>query len=201
MEETAEEPKFRPARVRVVAYQDQTVVHAIQQRLQELWKASNNNQELPSHFSVSCQSLSEAVESPGSKSSGSSLDSSSFMNDVAVTYLSPDAKWTLDIKSDPPRVVIIGMLIDRRPQPLRSIQRATKLRIPAVRWPLEVVSDVLNCHEPLNVDCIMEGMQQWYWNVENSNDRDGSKCFQDAAIQALTHHQQRHPGRPKHLRG
>jgi hypothetical protein len=170
-----------------------------------------------------------------------------------VIYLSPDAHVTLDpATSPPPSIVIVGLLIDRKQiQVNRSLQRAHALSIPAVRWPaLEKIvlveedhdksattmatttmtnstrtsSIKLHASEPLNCDCILEGMQQWYWNYEkwyheachhdhdvDTDDNDDDKkaaaaaareaCFSDAVLQALQHHVERHPGRPIHKTG
>jgi hypothetical protein len=50
-------------------------------------------------------------------------------------------------------------------------------------------------HEPLNVDTVMEGMQQWWWNCETGVEKE---CFIQAATQAIDRHCQRHPKRPLH---
>ena len=124
-------------------------------------------------------------------------------------YLSPDATEALDVTQRPPSTVVVGLLIDRRTvQVNRSLNRANNLQLPTARWPLDLVSDVLDPQEPLNVDCVLEGMQQWYWNCEaatataaegdHSDTESLTGCFQQAAIQALRHHQERHPERPMH---
>lgn len=144
---------------------------------------------------------------------------------VGAIYLSPDAPTALDATQPPPKTVVVGMLIDRRIQVNRSVQRAERLNLPTARLPLELVSDVLDPMEPLNVDCVLEGMQQWYWNSDeaatmttiaqarrtsnNSSNSNNSRTtkdttttaresFERAASQALRHHQERHPGRPQH---
>lgn len=156
-----------------------------------------------------------------------------------VVYLSPDAQDVLDVDSStPPHTVIVGLIIDRNVQLNRSLNRASSLDIPSARWLLEecirdVISNdedsadghaeqdtmaIMNQNEPLNVDCILEGMQQWYWNVEqheqqqeNHNTSNGAttttdqatsrnqsspssyrQCFVDAATQAVKNHRKRH---------
>jgi hypothetical protein len=91
-----------------------------------------------------------------------------------VIYLSPDAVKTLDITAIPPKNIIIGLLIDRRTiQVNRSVARAQEINIPSMRWPLEKVTALsIHKNEPLNVDCVLEGMQQWYWNMFSSKQRD-----------------------------
>jgi hypothetical protein len=82
--------------------------------------------------------------------------------------------------------IIVGGLIDRRHiQTNRSLLRATTLAIPTARWPLPVDWDD---HEPLNVDCILQGMQDWLWTGD----------LQRAIADALAAHVRRHPGRPQH---
>jgi hypothetical protein len=147
----------------------------------------------------------------------------------------------------PTMVVVGLLIDRKHIQVDRSIKRAQALSIPAVRWPLEKIvlvqqegaetsqsqsstntsvvapatttNNTITVHasEPLNCDCILEGMQQWYWNYEthqqntqksghgNSDDDDQKKaavareaCFSDAVLQALQHHVERHPGRPIH---
>ena len=230
--------------VRVVACPDQTTADALQKRMLELWNNVNNerhqhrqdDESLPSHFSITTQPLEDwmmMMTIPTTSVAAAATSAASNNNaphSKMPVYLSPDAKDVLDIHQDPPPIVVIGLLIDRRIIQLnRSVERASKLEMPVARWPLETVSDVLDRNEPLNVDCILEGMQQWYWNCaqldhyannnkdddddddsEESKDKVNSKlslspslskarCFQDAAIQALQHHQERHPERPQHI--
>jgi len=89
-------------------------------------------------------------------------------DDRDIVYLSPDSSEVLDVTRRPPAVVIVGLLIDRRRiQTNRSLERAERHRISTARWPLELVSDVLDANEPLNVDTVLEGMQHWYWNCDD----------------------------------
>jgi hypothetical protein len=147
-----------------------------------------------------------------------------------VVYLSPDAQAVLDVAAtSPPPIVIVGMLIDRRTIQLnRSSRRAQAMVIPTARWPLEqcATSAALSSptfetspdqdntsatstllvdfhpNEPLNVDCVLEGMQRWDWNCSrhrHCTDQDkGSPPLILAISQALRHHQQRHPQRVRH---
>lgn len=110
----------------------------------------------------------------------------------SVLYLSPDANDILHPntlnKDDIVSGFVIGGIIDRKHiQENRSLSRAEELGIGAVRWPLP---GDWNQHEPLNVDCILQGMQDWIW-TENLN---------ESIAQALATHVRRHPGRPKHKR-
>jgi hypothetical protein len=114
------------------------------------------------------------------------------LNDLAAgaMYLSPDAPLVLDPSTDPPSVVFVGMLIDRRVQVDRSLKRANVLQIPSARLALEHFN--VDDHEPLNVDVCMEVMQLWWWNGS------GREPYMQAAEQALRHHVERHPNRPLH---
>jgi hypothetical protein len=120
-----------------------------------------------------------------------------------VIYLSPDADTVLSSSSDAApssddnnqqhhgttdclSCIIVGGLIDRRHiQTNRSLSRALALDIPTARWPLPVDWDD---HEPLNVDCILQGMQDWLWTGD----------LHRAIADALAAHVRRHPGRPQH---
>ncbi|KAL3796062.1 hypothetical protein ACHAW5_007845 [Stephanodiscus triporus] len=128
-----------------------------------------------------------------------------------VLYLSPDAIHTVSCTSPPPRIVIIGMLIDRRITANRSLIRAEKaLKLKAKKLPLdELHVRGLKCQEPLNVDTVMELMQRWHWNCDKvvetqQHDTDGSKalyrdCFLKAAALAMKSQRERHPNRTIHL--
>jgi hypothetical protein len=120
----------------------------------------------------------------------------------SVVYLSPDAGRALDAGQPPPDAVVVGMLIDRRVRPGRSLRRAGQVGVEAARLPLELASSVLDRGEPLNVDCVLEGLQQWHWNCdgrEGAPDEASQRgCFERAFAQALRHHQERHPERPVH---
>ena len=150
------------------------------------------------------------------------------MRDYDTIYLSPDAIDILDVTKPPPKNIIIGLLIDRRTiQYNRSVLRAKEHQIHAVRWPIENVTGTNGCrlpqmihkNEPLNVDCVLEGMQQWHWNIIaqtiQPSQHDGlsdivignditnttmvfRQSFEMAAIQAIQHHIIRHPQRPLH---
>lgn len=125
----------------------------------------------------------------------------------AIMYLSPDAS-PMKSSDAPPRVLVVGMLIDRRVQPNRSKDRASHVDLVAKRRRLEESFQGISANEPLNVDCIMEGMQQWWWNEndlihrkdpESVTDHERKESFAQAASQAINHHAQCHPSRPVHL--
>jgi hypothetical protein len=142
-----------------------------------------------------------------------------------VVYLSPDATTTLDIATLPPKNVIIGLLIDRRSiQVNRSYMRAQDIHVPSARLPFDCVTPLsIHKNEPLNVDCVLEVMQQWSWNVflagrtiqletQTAASDVGSglqstphvdsptmkSAFERAVIQAMQQHWSRHPQRPLH---
>lgn len=125
----------------------------------------------------------------------------------SLVYLSPDAERVLDPTKPPPLITIVALLIDRRTiQVNRSVVRAAELSILAARWPLESIPTlILHPNEPLNVDCVLEGMQQWHWNKTTTTTTatattaaPTTAAFAQAAIQAIRHHQERHPERPRH---
>jgi len=209
------------ARVQVVACANPSVRQALEERTLHLL----GTKELPHHVSFSCQSLEDACGIlPGRCQSQALLP-------LPIVYLSPDAPESLDPTQVPPRVVIVGLLIDRRVQPHRSHERAkqlvlqpmameaaattepssspttttaTTVVVVAKRWPLEECFQDISANEPLNVDCIMEGMQQWWWNTDDNDatstaPRMCKENFVQAASQALQHHAERHPRRPIHL--
>ena len=135
------------------------------------------------------------------------------LNDAV--YLSPDAPTGLNPCGAPPQKVIVGLLIDRRVQLNRSLQRSEKLNLEAKHWPLldtlvlksnddEQEEEKLHFHknEPLNVDTILEALQQWDWNCKISGGEvvlDGDDTpFINASFQAFRHHAERHPSRPIH---
>lgn len=138
-----------------------------------------------------------------------------------VVYLSPDATYTLPTTCRPPRIVIVGMLIDRRITEDRSRRRAEEsLNIRAAKLPLdELRVKELSSSEPLNVDTVMELMQRWWWNCDKVEERlkqincsgksEGDnntenygqlykKCFIEAAAYAMKSQRDRHPNRTVH---
>ena len=148
-----------------------------------------------------------------------------FLNDQTqskeeIVYLSPDANYSLPATSRPPRIVIVGMLIDRRITEDRSRRRAEdSLNIRAAKLPLdELRVKELSSEEPLNVDTVMELMQRWWWNCEKVEkrlkqlkdnhkvvDTDSEnyahlykKCFVEAAAFAMKTQRDRHPNRTVH---
>ena len=166
----------------------------LENRMLQLWKQECQQDALPDNFSIATGSLEDWLQ----QNHASTLGKETAQRSPAI-YLSPDASNILDPSLDPPPVLIVGLLIDRRVQVNRSRDRAAKLTIPTARWNLECVSDVLDPNEPLNVDCVLEGMQQWYWNCAVGTSRcSDPRRYQDAVIAALQHHQERHPKRPQH---
>ena len=227
------------APVVIVSIPNATVQTLLQHRMQELWKSKQKQQQslsnicphlLPSNLSFSPYSLEEWVArnrhcrrghddddyddcqipeetAPGLLSTEYAPQNN---DDTDVVYLSPDAEKTLKPDRPPPRVVVVGLLIDRKTILTdKSRNRAIALDMAAARWPLEHIvtvdgNDDTDNHnttpasiknEPLNVDCVLEGMQQWAWNVNSASPSPGA----DAIYQALKHHTQRHPGRPLHM--
>lgn len=176
------------AKVQVVGCKDEATLSALEDRTRELY----GQDALPGHVSFSCQALEDFCDEK----------SQSVSNEREATYLSPDAEVMLDPAGRPPAIAIVGLLIDRRVQPNRSNDRASKLKIRAARWPLETSFQNIHSNEPLNVDCILEGMQQWYWNWNDDSvpafQTNKKECFVQAATVALGRHTQRHPSRPLH---
>lgn len=125
-----------------------------------------------------------------------------------VVYLSPDASDTLSSTSPPPRIVVIGMLIDRNTTSNRSLGQAKTLMLKAVKLPLnELNVRELISEEPLNVDTVMELMQNWHWNYNKISKQQHEydvnaarkKAFIDAAAWAMKSQRDRHPNRTIHL--
>jgi hypothetical protein len=166
------------AKIQVVGCNDKATCKALQERTQELLGAS----ALPSHVTFTCDALDTVCNE----------------TEEAV-YLSPDAPESMDPAKTPPNVVIVGLLIDRRIQPNRSQERATKLNMKSKRWPLEQCFANIDRNEPLNVDTILEGMQQWWWNSAENTGVLGKERFIQASSDALERHARRHPSRPMHL--
>ena len=209
--------KQNPALIQIVGCPDKDTKSALQERIvQHLVLPSSCNSKLPSNLSISCDSLE---------------DTCAIINDCTsedIVYLSPDAEKMLGVDEiqPPPKVAIVGLLIDRRVQPNRSKNRAQNLQIVAKRWPLDdlvLINDgdgdqqaeeeKVNPNEPLNVDCVLEGMQQWWWNIakqeqqeeqgyphqEGKTSKNYRKALLRAISQAIQHHAKRHPSRPVHL--
>lgn len=206
------------AHVQVVACSEESVREALEERTLSLLGGGNKKVELPRHVSFSCKSLEETCQEilrvhGGAVPIGADNedDNKDADDEHEIYYLSPDAKESLDPCEKPPRVVVVGLLIDRRIQPNRSHDRASKLKLVAKRWPLEDCFAGISANEPLNVDCILEGMQQWWWNNSQLEQKQRiidekvvardvrRETFMQAASQAIQHHAERHPARPVHL--
>jgi hypothetical protein len=218
--------------IRREEHEEAQIIHeSLLSRMREVWdqvKVADPSPPFPETIISFChQSLSEFLEMSSNCSDtiqSATNDDERVDNDTV--YLSPDANHTLDITKPPPRNIIIGLLIDRRTiQYNRSVLRAQEHNIHAVRWPIENImmnsGMIIHKNEPLNVDCVLEGMQQWHWNFMarstitqpphhefvgnemtlNSTIPDPVDCsslFQMAALQAIQHHTTRHPHRPLH---
>lgn len=180
-------PTLAVAHVVLVDCNDIQVQEALLERMKQVWQKEHSSETtmdfpFPSNIYFAEQSLQE------------------YVSEQQVVYLSPDSDKILDTSGPPPQAIVVGMLIDRRIQVDRSRLRSNDLRIPSARWP---ALPGLDPKEPFNVDCILEGMQQWEWNYHqftgaNEGANDASACFQTAALQAFRHHQDRHPQRPTH---
>jgi hypothetical protein len=119
-------------------------------------------------------------------------------------YLSPDADQSLSAAQNPPQVVIVGMLVDRKVQPNRSKSRAESvlesqkgLILDCAKLPLDAlnVSD-LKSDEALNIDTVMEMIQRWWVNC--SKEGPSKKAFVDASARSMLTHRNRHPVRTIH---
>jgi hypothetical protein len=182
------------AAVRVVGCPDETIRSTLETRILEKLSLS----EIPDHVQISCDTMEQFFSSVFVVVDDD--DGSSGSQSQRPVYLSPDAEEALDPSDRPPNIVVVGMLIDRRVQPNRSKNRASNLGMVAKRWPLEDCFIDISAKEPLNVDCVLEGMQQWWWNCDETI-HGGKECFMQAASQAIDHHAKRHPSRPLHLSG
>jgi hypothetical protein len=178
-------PQHQPADLQIVGCPDEATETALTKRMHQLWTKEVPNSPFPANLTFTSKPLEAfAVENPAHP----------------PVYLSPDAEQAMDPAQHPPRTVVVGLLIDRRIQVNRSLDRASTLTLPAARLPLDSIPHI-DRNEPLNCDCILEGMQQWYWNCQaavDNNNAPTQDCFQRAAIQALQHHETRHPVRTRH---
>jgi len=170
-----------PADIHIIDCPDQATEEALTQRMLELWRKAHRGTQFPHNLTFSKQPM----------------EAFGFENPNPPIYLSPDADEALDPAGPAPNAVVVGLLIDRRIQVNRSKDRASTLSLPVARWPLDSIPHV-DKNEPLNVDCIMEGYQQWFWNCEDTKQQPTEACFQKAALQSLQNHETRHPGRTRH---
>ena len=150
---------------------------AVEERMKQLL-----NGNVPAHVTFSTATSSE-------------LDLSSSSQEKIV-YLSPDADDVLDPNCEPPDRVVVGLLIDRRIQPNRSKKRAATLGLPSARLALDTFTNIDSC-EPLNVDTVLVGMQQWWWNCDKG-ENPLRECFIKAVETTMEQHVARHPNRPLH---
>lgn len=214
--------------LQVVACPNETIQQALEQRTCELLQTNT----LPNHVTFSCQSLEDARHkvflslSPQEEEENNNKDNEYTSTTNHVVYLSPDAQEALSSVELPPRIIIVGLLIDRRVQLNRSLQRAQQAftsedstttttttttttinssqnmgGVLTKRWPLKELGFVnIHGNEPLNVDCVLEGMQQWWWNIlqQDKNNNNRKECLAKAIEQAIQHHANRHPSRPVH---
>jgi hypothetical protein len=185
----------RPATI-IVGCPDISIQSALLDRMQILWTQEQSREPFPSHLGFSNRPI-----------TGQAAFSTSGPRPPSVLYLSPDSEHVLDAIQDPPDIIIVGLLIDRRVQLDRSKNRAAALSLPTARWPLEDVVVDMDHREPLNCDCILEGTQAWFWNVEHAHkQQQATSCptkldkhlLHDAIFQAIRRHVARHPERPRH---
>jgi hypothetical protein len=171
----------------------------------------NRMNELAAH-AVSVDSkeditASDDVEFPSNMTIHSFLEIEGVDIENDVVYLSPDAQDTLSSTSPPPRIVVIGMLIDRNVTTNRSLGQAKTLMLKAAKLPLDELNvRELISEEPLNVDTVMELMQRWHWNFDKMStqsecdvDAERKKAFIDAVAWAMKSQRDRHPNRTIHL--
>ena len=85
-------------------------------------------------------------------------------------YLSPDGIHTLNPRDPPPKIVIVGMLVDRRVTPNRSKNKATSLNLTSYQLPMNLLAEERNNNiglrndEPLNIDTVLDLMGAWWRN-------------------------------------
>jgi hypothetical protein len=221
--------------IRCEEYEEAKLIHeSLLSRMHEVWVQLALTDPLPPFpediISFCYQPLHVFLQTCGGDTIQSPSDSPEIRYSDTI-YLSPDSIHILDVTKPPPRNIIIGLLIDRRTiQYNRSVLRAQEHNIRAVRWPIEnimtnscMIPQMIHKNEPLNVDCVLEGMQQWHWNIitqpieqQQQQQQGGSmsgeivrsstitnslicrQSFEMAAIQAIQHHIVRHPQRPLH---
>jgi hypothetical protein len=198
---------------------------ALFERMREIWGQHQLTETpFPDHtVSFVHDSLEEFLQTTCPIDTGNS--SRKLLDRSDVVYLSPDATAMLDVTRPPPENIIIGLLIDRRSIQLnRSYMRAQDIEVQPARLPLDCVASLsIHKSEPLNVDCVLEMMQQWCWNIflaDRRTQRDTeaaardvelmfrstnhvdtrikNDAFERAVIQAMQHHSDRHPQRPLH---
>ena len=164
----------------------------------------------------------EAVESRVGAHDGNCNDAIEYLSDTDIckyiadigyedgdaVYLSPDAEETLSSSMPPPRVVVVGMLIDRKITENRSKRRAALLNMRSVKLPLDDLNvKQLASDEPLNVDTVMELMQRWWWgrgpiqteDIDTDLTREQCrKSFIVSAALSINTQRTRHPNRTFH---
>jgi len=223
---------YSTASIKLVGCPDENIKILLENRtLENIKKETSSTNLLPPHVTVSCETLEQCLEdltkqqqqqrqdlyedddsagenvvSDKANDGASASHNTSSVASTKPVYLSPDADESLDPSGEPPTITIIGLLVDRRVKPNRSRDRANNLGVIARRWPLEDCFKDIDACEPLNIDVILEGMQQWWWNSsctnfeKSTNNLNGTKeAFVQAASQAIHHHAERHPSRPLHI--
>ena len=127
-------------------------------------------------------------------------------------YLSPDGIKTLNPKLPPPKIVIVGMLVDRRVTINRSRNKAAVLNLISYQLPMSLLTTQRNSNiglirndEPLNIDTVLDLMDGWWRNHFHSSHSDkfsesdeNLQSFLDAADIAMKIHSDRHPMRTLH---
>ena len=192
-------------RVSVLGNEDD--VQAVQNRMNELaaHEVVNDSKE----DITASASDDDDVEFPSNMTIHRFLENEGVDIENDVVYLSPDAQDTLSSTSPPPRIVVIGMLIDRNVTTNRSLGQAKTLMLKAAKLPLDQLNvRELISEEPLNVDTVMELMQRWHWNFDKimstqrhecDVDAERKKAFIDAVAWAMKSQRDRHPNRTIHL--
>jgi hypothetical protein len=178
-------------------------IHAIQNRIKEL--ASEHKNDMQDKSLDGCEYMPDIpLEDVLHKHETITLSNSKVS---CACYLSPDATQSLSAAEVPPKVVIVGMLVDRKVQPNRSKSRAESLQesqkrteecvLNCAKLPLDAlnVSD-LKVDETLNIDTVMEMMQRWWMNC--SREGPSKKAFVDASARSMLSHRNRHPVRTIH---
>lgn len=198
----------------IVDCPDDDAKKTLSERMKSHWegenKKSGTNEPFPEHVQFIEQSLEDLCHPINNRANNTTQDSD-------TVYLSPDAPRSLDPSQPPPHVLVVGLLIDRRIQLNRSLERANKIDIKSAQLPLsdagialhvEGSNDATNSNEqepsffessePLNVDCVLEMIQQWHWNSQAKSPLDPTEQCHRALFQAIQHHAQRHPSRTQH---
>ena len=86
-------------------------------------------------------------------------------------------------------------MIEKSDQTEVSGKQLATLGLPSARLALETFN--VDAYEPLNVDTVLLGMHQWWWNCQKGEEP-FRECFSGAIETTLQQHVARHPNRPLH---